>query len=425
MSQVKSLRTGIKFKDTPIGKIPVDWEAGPFSAIAEINPKRDLTKGNQYPFVEMAAISPDSHKVKYSTLRRYKGGGARFQNRDTIFARITPCTENGKTAYIDFLKNNDIGFGSTEFIILGPKNNTDTKFVYYCAKWDRVRNIAISKMEGTSGRQRVPSRVFSEDIYVPLPPLSEQKKIAEILTTADNAIEKTDRIIEKTKELKKGLMQKLLTHGIGHKKFKKTEIGEIPVEWEIVKLIDISKINPEQIGNSYPKNYQIKYLDIAGITQADYINEIKDFTFEEAPSRARRVAQKNDILVSTVRPYLRAFARLKTCPDNLIVSTGYAVIRPKNPEDSEYIYQNILDDRFIKFLLPHMTGTNYPAVRPNDIGNYLIALPPENERKEIADILTTIDLEIDSEEINKQNLETLKKSLMHVLLTGRVRVKLQ
>ena len=76
---------------------------------------------------------------------------------------------------------------------------------------------------------------------MPLPPISEQKKIAEILTTVDEAIEKTDQIIEKTKEVKKGLMQKLLTRGIGHKKFKKTEIGEIPEEWEFGRLSDIAQ----------------------------------------------------------------------------------------------------------------------------------------------------------------------------------------
>ncbi|MDP2860525.1 MAG: restriction endonuclease subunit S, partial [bacterium] len=226
--QVRSLKTGIKYKDTPIGKVPVDWKVGAFSELAEINPKRNLRNLTIYPFVEMAAITSQSHRVQYTKLREFKGGGSKFQNGDTLFARITPCTENGKTAYVDFLDENQFGHGSTEFIIFGPKKGVDGKFVYYVAKWDKVRNIAVSKMEGTSGRQRVPSRVFIEDIFVPIPPFNEQKKIAEILTALDEAIEKTDQIIEKIKETKKGLMQRLLTRGIGHKNFKKTEIGEIP-----------------------------------------------------------------------------------------------------------------------------------------------------------------------------------------------------
>ncbi len=210
----KLLTRGIghkKFKKTAIGKIPEEWEAGLFSAIAEINPKRNLKSGNVYPFVEMAAISSESHGVQYSIPRKFEGGGSKFQKKDTIFARITPCTENGKTAYVDFLKDNEFGHGSTEFIILGPKENVAAKFIYYCAKWEKVRNIAISKMEGTSGRQRVPSRVFSEDIYVPLPPLPEQIKIAEILTTVDEAIAEEEVKKYNLESLKKSLMQVLLT----------------------------------------------------------------------------------------------------------------------------------------------------------------------------------------------------------------------
>lgn len=200
-----------KFKETEIGEMPVEWKVGAFSEIADINPKRDLEKGVSYPFVEMAAIDSESHNVQFSKPRKYEGSGTKFQNGDTLFARITPCTENGKTAYVDFLKENNFGHGSTEFIVLGPPKNVDSKFIYYCAKWDKVRNIAVSKMEGTSGRQRVPSRVFSEDIFIPMPPLPEQKQITEILSSVDEEIERETSHKEQLGLLKKGLMQVLLT----------------------------------------------------------------------------------------------------------------------------------------------------------------------------------------------------------------------
>ncbi len=242
VEQVSSLKTGVKFKDTPAGKVPIDWQVGTFSDISEINPRRTLRKGSVYPFVEMAAVDSESHRVKFVQAREYKGNGAKFQNGDTLFARITPCVENGKTAFIDVMKEKHFGHGSTEFIVLGPKDIAHPKFIYFCTKWDKVRNIAIAKMEGTSGRQRVPSRVFTEDIFIPIPPIPEQKKIADILTTVDDAIEKTTQIIDKIKELKKGLMQKLLTRGIGHKRFKKTEIGETPVEWGVGNISDYGDI---------------------------------------------------------------------------------------------------------------------------------------------------------------------------------------
>lgn len=209
----KLLTSGIghtKFIKTEIGEIPIEWEVGTFSKIADVNPKRDLQKGTIYPFVEMAAIDSESHKVQFSKPRRYEGGGTRFQNGDTLFARITPCTENGKTAYVDFLKENKFGHGSTEFIVLGPKENVDPKFIYYSAKWEKVRNIAVSKMEGTSGRQRVPVRVFLEDISIAIPPLFEQKRISEILSSFDEEIEKESNRKGQLETLKKGLMQVLL-----------------------------------------------------------------------------------------------------------------------------------------------------------------------------------------------------------------------
>ncbi len=423
MTQIKSLKTVIKFKDTPIGKIPVDWEVrklGDISVVKRGASPRPINDPKWFGGnVGWVRISDVTSAKKY--LRKTKDylseegvkNSVRIKKGEVI---LSICATIGRPIIVDMDACIHDGFVWFD----GLEKDIDREYFYYFLE-RKETDLASKRQTGTQGNLN--TSIIS-NIYLLIPPFPEQIKIAEILTTVDDAIEETDRIIEKTKELKKGLMQKLLTRGIGHKKFKKTAIGKIPEEWEVVKLMDITKINPEQIGNSYSRDYQIKYLDISGITQTGHIDEIKDITFEEAPSRARRVAQKNDILVSTVRPYLKAFARLKTCPNNLIVSTGYAVIRPKIPEDSEYIYQSILDDRFIKFLLPHMSGTNYPAVRPSDIGNYLCALPTENERKKIADILTTFDLEIDGEEANKQNLESLKKSLMQVLLTGRVRVKL-
>lgn len=424
MNQIKSLQTGIKFIDTPGGKVPVDWESGPFSAIALINPKRNLKNGNIYPFVEMAAISSESHRVQYSTPRKFGGGGAKFQNKDTIFARITPCTENGKTAYIDFLKDNEVGHGSTEFIVFGPKENVAAKFIYYCAKWDKVRSIAISKMEGTSERQRVPSKVFGEDIFIGIPPLSEQQKIAEILTIVDDAIEETDRIIEKTKELKKGLMQKLLTRGIGHKKFKKTEIGEMPAEWETVRLNEVVK---EFYNGGTPDTKIKEYWDgnIPWVTGADFINQRIDLvrryiTLEGVKNSATNVIAKGNLLVVT----RTGVGKLAIAPFDIAISqdiTGVITNAKRLQPDFLYCFL-YYHEKKLKSLVQ---GTSINGLLREDLASLNICLPPLKEQKEITDILTTLDLDIENEKAIKQNLETLKKSLMQVLLTGRVRVKLR
>jgi type I restriction enzyme S subunit len=261
----------------------------------------------------------------------------------------------------------------------------------------------------------------------PLPPVSEQHKIAEILGSVDKVIEKTQAVIDQTEIIKKGLMQELLTRGIPgrHQKFKTTEIGEIPEEWEVKKIKDCVSINPDQLGISTDEEMIIKYLDISGIEKTGVIGEFKDYLFKEAPCRARRKVQKGDIIISTVRPYLRAFACLRNCPDNLIVSTGFAVLRSNKIEDIEFIYQNILYNKFVDSLIDKMTGSNYPAVSSGDIGEYKIAYPNNIKEKElISNILNVIDNNLKYETIIMEKIGILKSALMQVLLTGKVRVKI-
>lgn len=201
-----------KYKKTEIGEIPKEWEVSHLSKHCQVNPTYRLEKGTICDYVEMAAVSTDSPHVAYFDKREAgSGSGSRFKNGDVVFARITPCTENGKTALISNMET-EIGIGSTEFIVLSPiTNKMDNKFLYYLVKWDKIRSYAISKMVGTTGRQRVPKEVFNEELIVAFPSLDEQKKIGEILWSCDQKIAKEMSYLEQLEVLKKGLMQSLLT----------------------------------------------------------------------------------------------------------------------------------------------------------------------------------------------------------------------
>ena len=168
------------------------------------------------------------------------------------------------------------------------------------------------------GVQKFISLSTIRSLQIPIPPLKEQQKIAEILSSVDAAIEKTEQVIAKTEEVKKGLMQQLLTKGIGHTEFKQTEIGEIPVEWEVKKLVNFSKINSENLTSSTQPEYEFNYIDIATITDTGIIGETTKYSFCDAPSRARRVVRNKDIIVSTVRPYLKSFAFITEEQDGYI-----------------------------------------------------------------------------------------------------------
>ncbi|NNU95431.1 restriction endonuclease subunit S [Anoxybacillus sp. EFIL] len=201
-----------KFKKTEIGEIPEEWEVKQLAEVCVVNPTYRIEKGTICSYVEMGAVNENSPHISYFGKREAgQGGGSRFKENDVLFARITPCTENGKTALVPKLES-EVGLGSTEFIVLSPlKQILDPKFLYYFVKSDRVRNYAISRMTGTTGRQRVPKEVFEQELMIALPPIDEQKKIGEILYNYDKKIDHEKKRKNQLQTIKKALMQVLLT----------------------------------------------------------------------------------------------------------------------------------------------------------------------------------------------------------------------
>jgi len=139
-----------------LGEIPDGWELRPLPELIEVNPPRPLRKGDVAPYLDMANMPTQGHSPD-AVIERAFGSGMRFVNGDTLVARITPCLENGKTAYVDFLEDGQVGWGSTEYIVLRPKPPLPAEFAYCLARSDGFRDFAIQSMTGSSGRQRVPA----------------------------------------------------------------------------------------------------------------------------------------------------------------------------------------------------------------------------------------------------------------------------
>ena len=140
--------------DSPLGKVPDGWPLVELPKLMEINPPRHLKKGTTAPYLAMANMPQRGH-VPLAVRRRRFGSGVRFAQGDTLVARITPCLENGKTAYVDFLRDDEVGWGSTEYIVLKPSQSLPGEFAYFLARSTGFRKFAIRNMSGTSGRQRV------------------------------------------------------------------------------------------------------------------------------------------------------------------------------------------------------------------------------------------------------------------------------
>lgn len=146
--------------DSKLGEIPEGWRLAPLPEVIDVNPTRALPKGVEAPYLDMANMPTQGHSPDEVVDRAF-GSGMRFVNGDTLVARITPCLENGKTAFVDFLEAGEVGWGSTEYIVLRPKPPLPDEFAYCLARSNEFRDFAIQRMTGSSGRQRVPAESLS------------------------------------------------------------------------------------------------------------------------------------------------------------------------------------------------------------------------------------------------------------------------
>jgi len=160
--------------DSEVGEIPEGWEVVPLTRMLHVNPPRKLQRGEPAPYLDMANMPTAGHTPDQVVVRAF-GSGMRFTNGDTLMARITPCLENGKTAYVDFLDDAQVGWGSTEYVVLRPKPPVPEEFGYCLARHRAFREFAIQSMTGTSGRQRVPAEALSHYLLPLVPPqIAEQ-----------------------------------------------------------------------------------------------------------------------------------------------------------------------------------------------------------------------------------------------------------
>jgi type I restriction enzyme, S subunit len=268
---------------------------------------------------------------------------------------------------------------------------------------------------------------FLNSLLIPLPPLMEQKKIAEILSTVDKNTEEVDRSIIKTLRLKKALTQELLTKGIGHNEFKETEIGGIPKEWGLVEIEEVTDINKElKDPRRELQDRKFFYIDIDSVeNETGSIKDVKEIIGRKAPSRARREVRYSDVIMSTVRPYLKAFAIIPKIYDRQICSTGFAVLRCKEKILPRFLLYVLFSKALVSQFNRAMVGAQYPALNTSQVKRLKIPIPTILEQKEIAEILSTVDEKIKLLKEKSNKLERVKKGLMNDLLTGRRRVKVE
>ena len=196
-------------QDSELGEIPEGWSAGELADLIDFNPKRTLKKGTMAPYLDMKNMPTAGH-LALDIYFREMGSGIKFSNGDTLVARITPCLENGKTAFVDFLDNEQVGWGSTEYIVMRSKSDNYKYFSYFMARFEPFRKFAIQSMTGTSGRQRAQAQTIQAMPFV-IPPLTILEKYNELITANMELIKSHGDENKTLAELRNTLLPKLLS----------------------------------------------------------------------------------------------------------------------------------------------------------------------------------------------------------------------
>jgi type I restriction enzyme S subunit len=203
-------------------------------------------------------------------------------------------------------------------------------------------------------------------------------------------------------------------------------LGEIPEHWEVKKLKYVVDINKETLSDKTDGDYQIEYIDIGNVEYGKLKERPKKLLFEKAPSRARRVVNSGDTLISTVRTYLKAILFIENANDNLIASTGFAVIAPSDDFLPDYLFYILSSEIVLQNITASSVGVSYPAINASEIGGFYSWFPEKQEQKTIIDFIV--------KEINKINtkvektkklidlLSEYKQSLISEVVTGKIKV---
>lgn len=382
-----------------------------------------MSEWRDYTLKDIANIeygkSPKDVKVEYSGIPIFGTGGQVGFAFKALFEG--PLVMIGRKGTIDkpLLIEEDCWIIDTAYAAK-PKQNVDVHWLHYC--------LINSKLEKLNEATGVPS-LNRENLYnlkLKVPPLKEQQKISSILSSVNQVIEKTEAIIEQTEELKKGIMQQLLTKGIGHTKFKKTEIGAIPSKWEIGLITDFCK----EIFLGLTS--KVDYVEENGIplVRATDINkgvlnfkEARQISKEQHERLTRyRKAELGDVLVSK-SGNLGTIALVNT-EREFSIYESIICLKPQNDIlHSEFLMWYLRSSNTQHRMLGGKVGSSVGHLNLTQFRNLIIAIPNVDEQLKIAKILNSLQEKIVKEQQNLSKLQFIHKGLMQSLLTGKVRVK--
>mgnify|MGYP002577866725 FL=1 len=389
-----------------------NWTEKKLSEIADINPRESIGKGIVAKKVPMDRLQPFCRDIPEFIYEEYKGG-TKFKNGDTIMARITPCLENGKIAKVSILNNDEVGFGSTEYIVFRAIDGiSDADFLYYLVCSPFVRNPAIKSMVGSSGRQRVQVDVVA-DLNVKVPAIEEQRKIGGILKALDDKIELNNKINNNLLE------QALAIYKDWFCDYALSD-GTLPENWKITTIDAISSLVTRGIAPKYDDS-----------SDQIVLNQkcIRDHTIDISLARRHlpkkineKWISKGDLLInSTGTGTLGRVAQVWFEVNNMTVDSHVTIVRPKDSILQSYIgFWGLSHESEIE---AQHTGSTGQTELPRDrVKAMELPLPDEDTLSKFNELVIPMTSTVISNQEENARLSQLRDALLPKLMSGELDV---
>lgn len=382
-----------------------EWKECKLKDIVEINPTESLKKGTVAKKIGMDVLQPYCRAIPSFSFEPYTGG-TKFKNGDTIMARITPCLENGKTAMVNILDDNEIGFGSTEYIVFRAKNNiTDPYFIYYLVTSDCIRNPAIKSMVGSSGRQRVQTDVVA-NLSINLPPLPTQQKIATILSSLDDKIELNNKINTNLEQQAQALFKNWFVdfEPFGGKMLEGWKEADI---YSIANIIYGSPFASKLFNTEKNGKPIIRIRDLKDQHSDVYTPEERDDAY---------LIQPKDIVVGMdgeFRPYIwgsePGWLNQRVC-----------VFENKRPKGKAFLYFSIKP--LLDVVEKTQVATTVIHIGKKDFDKFQIILPTEDILDRFDELTDPLFNQIVANRLENQRLAELRDTLLPRLMNGELKI---
>jgi type I restriction enzyme S subunit len=430
----KKVREG--YKDTEVGEVPIEWEVGKLGDLGETiigltyKPDNLVEKGQGTLVLRSSNIKENALSFSDNKYVNLKIPTKLLVKENDILI----CSRNGSKELIGksaLIRKEDenMTFGAFMTVYRSSINS----YLYHCFKTNLFKK-QINANLGATINQVTTKNLNS--FKFPIPPLKEQQKIVEILSTLDEQIENMKQLMSEMEVLKTGLMYQLLTRGIDHTEFAQTILGELPADWEINKLGDNGDLlggfafkSKDFLNAQVIDSYQVLKMGNVKMGRLDLLKSPAFISKAVVSNKHEKYFLfKGDILISltgTVGKKDYGNVAIVDQDNQYLLNQRVACFRPVKGKKLRSFYFYYMQSRLFRdaFFQLGLGGTgNQTNVSVKDLGNIYVASPPIEEQQKIADILSTIDEQIESYEQEKENYIELKKGLMQQLLTGKLRV---